>query len=258
MKIIVLLLLATAYAWEDNYDNDECSFRFNNNHCGKYGEKCREGKFCMDSICECPYGLTSCSDICVDTKCDNDHCGDCDNKCKDGANCIKGICTCPNNHDACGTPDPISGICPVCTGPTPSCCDGACTCPNTFAQCTSGTESGFACTTCRAGQQCELSDGIYKCVCGGGDTSCPTGGPSTCTDCGLLTCFGDSSGHLCGCCTTSSGSLNCIQCTAGYTHCRESDPGSCCIETGLPCNLNGDCCTNKCQVGFFGEYYCYP
>jgi hypothetical protein len=96
------------------------------NNCGQCGNKCEEGKVCIDGSCKpkeevkcdppCEEGLECCKvgeeAKCVNLKTDSENCGECGNKCEEGKECIDGRCEpkekvcetkddCKENEDCC-------------------------------------------------------------------------------------------------------------------------------------------------------------
>jgi hypothetical protein len=222
MKKAILWLLftiAAASAWEDDdYDNDDgiCPLavchgkyvdtQYDIHHCGECDIKCFPNQICIHGICTCPNNNNACGSACT--------------PCPIGQHCelVNGAyaCVCDNTPNSCGTPDPNSGICPICTGTnTPSCCDGTCTCPNTPTQCTNGNSGAGTCSTCN------VASGE---VCVNG---------------------------ACGCCITTNGTTSCTQCPMGSTSCTSGGtaPGTCCLPDSNICTDSLDCCNGSCNGG---------
>ena len=62
-------------------------------NCGKCGNNCIGGAFCVAANCQCNGGFIYClPDGCVNPKNDPAHCGTCPTACKVGQSCVQGIC----------------------------------------------------------------------------------------------------------------------------------------------------------------------
>lgn len=79
--------------------------RFDLNHCGECGRRCKRiwNGYCWRGHCQngvCDSGCTGCpcNGTCVDLHKDINHCGTCGNACTDGRVCISASCRCPTGE----------------------------------------------------------------------------------------------------------------------------------------------------------------
>lgn len=84
-------------------DNICVDSRTDNNNCGRCGNACPSGQYCLNGNCAktCSAGQTSCPDGCFDLQNNPDHCGTCTNNCPAGLLCKEGTCRSPL------TPQPV-------------------------------------------------------------------------------------------------------------------------------------------------------
>lgn len=211
-------------------------------NCGKCGQACKAGEFCVQGSCSftCGGGATRCGTICANVKADGANCGQCGTKCSTGQVCNMGTCaaTCQAGLTACGQ----------------SCVDLQ-----------SDDDNCGACgAACDAGQRCAA--GKCQASCQAGWTSCADGdGGTTCVDvrndpnnCGAC-------GNKCAngwfCTPTGDGGApGCqLQCFGGSTRCgnkcvdTQMDPGNC-GGCNAGCGMNQICTSGHCCAP--GEGYC--
>jgi hypothetical protein len=84
-------------------DNVCVDSRTDNKNCGRCGNACPSGQYCLNGNCAktCSAGQTSCPDGCFNLQTDPNHCGMCTNNCPAGLLCVEGTCRSPV------TPQPV-------------------------------------------------------------------------------------------------------------------------------------------------------
>jgi hypothetical protein len=76
-------LCSDKLCWDTKYAHDNC---------GACGNACAPAEHCNNGKC-CGYGLTNCSNTCVNLQADKQNCGACGNVCSGGTpSCIGGVC----------------------------------------------------------------------------------------------------------------------------------------------------------------------
>jgi Stigma-specific protein, Stig1 len=161
----------------------------------------------------CPAGLTSCGDSCVDAAVDPANCGACGTACSDGESCVAGQCS-----SACGAGTTDCGGACVDTALDPANC-GSCG------------------TACAAGELCSAGGCGLECV--GGTALCAGAcvdtnvDPANCGGCGVSCSAGE----------TCVGGACEIVCSGGLTGC-----GGACIDISQSKNNCGGC-GNACGAG---------
>ena len=192
-------------------------------------------------------------EICVDSACQQGNPIEClndDSFCNGTEFCDETIGECTSTGTPCGTGESCDDENDLCV--PESCGDGYCDqgedCINCGFDCTGGSGGGDDCNDC------------FKNVCDG--VCHPKKDGTNCPDCSQPWCCGD------GVCNGEENSGNCaIDCgepTATETECNDgidndgdgltdcadpdcgSDPACDCGAKKAPCNVNSDCCSNRC------------
>lgn len=69
--------------------------------CGSCGKICLPGYSCLDGLCACLMGESSCSGRCVNTEFDPNNCGKCGISCSSTQFCNNGSCVCTTGNIFC-------------------------------------------------------------------------------------------------------------------------------------------------------------
>ncbi len=208
----------------------------------------------------CPSGLTTCSEVCVDTKSDASNCGGCGTACDSAEVCFDGTCrdSCPANTEQCGATcadtETSSAHCGACDSP----CAGECSSGTCMGSCAAGrTNCSGACVDVQSNAlncgSCDNSCSAGQaCTAGACSTSCPPG-QSTCNDLCIdldnnnLNC--GSCGNVCGAGEVCGGGMCALTCPGVLQACAGS-----CVDVQTDdshCGTCDDACasTEECVDG---------